>query len=107
MRVCALPEAYTVSHLSRWAVVPLLLLAILISALLPGGWLPVMGAQRKFVRRLKSKEDHMYLDGQQVHLLLLCFFNIIRAPVENIILCTAYTPARRYCTAVQVVHDSA
>ena len=107
MCVCALPETHTVSHLSRWAVVPLLLLVILTIALLPGGWLPVMGALWKFVRCLKSKECHMYLDGQQVHLLLLCFFNTIRAPVENIILCTAYTPARRYCTAVQVVHDSA
>ena len=29
------------------------------------GWLPVMGALREFVRRLKPKECHMYLDGQQ------------------------------------------
>ena len=70
---CAsLPKAHTVSHLFRWAAVPLLLLVILTTntALLhqwmvDGGWLPVMGALREFVRRLKPKECHMYLDGQQ------------------------------------------
>ena len=61
--------------LSRWAVVPLplLMLVILTTALLPGGWLPEKGALRKFVRRLKFKECYMYLDGQQVHFLLLFF----------------------------------
>ena len=67
-----------------------------------------MGALREFVRHLKLKECHMYLDGQP-YICLLCLFNTIAAPVEDVLLYTAYTPARRYYTAavVQVVHDSA
>ena len=41
-----------------------------------------------------------------VSLLLLIFFNTIAAPVENMLLYTAYTPARRYHTFVQVVHEN-
>ena len=61
----------------------------------------MMGALREFVRRLKPKECPMYLDGQHY------IFNTIAARVEGILLYTAYTSARRYCTVVQVVHDSA
>ena len=38
----------------------------------------------------------------------LVFFNTIAAPVvENMLLYTAYTTARRHYTVLQVVHDSA
>ena len=38
------------------------------------------------MRRLKPKECHIFLDGQQyIYLLLLCFFNTIAASVESIL----------------------
>ena len=44
-----------------------------------------MGALREFVRRLKPKECHMYLNGQQYICYCCDFFNTIAAPVENIL----------------------
>ena len=58
-----------------------------------------MGTLREFVLRLKPKECNMYFDGQQ-YIYYCCVFLIqstIAAPVENILLYNAYTPARRYC----------
>ena len=48
----------------------------------------------------------MYLDGQQYLCYCTGFFNTIAAPVENMLVYTAYTPARRYYTVVQVAHDN-
>ena len=45
----------------------------------------------------------MYLDGQQYFCYCWVFFIPFAAPVEKILLYTAYTPARRYYTVVQVV----
>ena len=91
--VCALPKAHTaVSHLFRWAAVPLLLLVILTAALLHRccGWLPVMGALREIVPRLKPKECHMYLDGQQ-YICYVCVFLIPLRSRWRIFFCTLRT----------------
>ena len=50
------------------------LLVILTTALLHRGCLPVIGALREFVRRLKPKECHMlYLDGQSTYVTVVFF----------------------------------
>ena len=109
--VCALPEAHTVSHLFRWAAVPLLLLVIftIIPHCCTSGWLPVLGALREFVRRLKTKECDVYLDGRQ-YICYCCVFLIplrhrwrilfctlrTRQLVGTVLLYGLYTTARRY-----------
>ena len=87
MWICALPEAHTVSHLSRWAAVSLLLLVILIAALLHR-WMAAGDGSSAGVCALPQAQrvPHASRWAVAVHLLLVCFFNIIAAPAENIFL---------------------
>ena len=99
----------TVSPLSRSAVVPLLLLVILNTVLLHR-WMPAGdGSSTGVCASPEAQRGPHVSRWAAVHLLLFHFFNVIAAPVENIILYTAHTLARRYCTVAQVVHhdDSA
>ena len=107
--VCALPEAHKLSHLSRSAAVILLLLVILNTALLHRWMSAGEGSSAGVCASPEAQRVPHVTRWAAVHyLLLLCFFHTIAAPVENTLLYTACTPARRYCsTVVQVVHDSA
>ena len=90
----------TVSSLSRRAAVPSLLLGILNTALLHRWMSAGDGSSAGVCASPEAQRVQHVSRWAAVHLLLLCFFlirGIIAAPVENILLYTAYTPARRYC----------
>ena len=95
------------SHLSQWAAVPLLLLVILATALLHRWISAGNGSSAGVCASPEAQRVPHVSPWAAIHLLLLCFFVTIAAPVENILSCTAYTPARRHYVFVQVVHDSA
>ena len=100
--VCAMPEAHTVvSHLFRWAAVTLLmyccwLFVILTTALLHRWMAAGDGSSAGVCASPEAQRVPHVSRWAAVHVLLLCFFNTIAAPAENIILYTAYTPPRRY-----------
>ena len=87
--VCALPEAHTtVSHLSRSAAELLLPLFILNTALLHEWISAGDGSSAEVCASPEAQRVSRW--AAAVNLLLLCFFNTIAAPVENILLYTAY-----------------
>ena len=102
-----LPKVHTVSHLSRSAAVPFLLLVTLNTALLHGWMSAGDGSSAGVCAAPEAQRVPHVSRWAAVHLLHCSVFNTIAAPVENILLYTLYTPARRKCTIVQVANDSA